>query len=409
MMGNLDAQIRCFDPLRADKPLQLLSEHWDNISVLATYDHSAEDSDKLPVFVSGSWDKTARLWVWDSANGGGRWQCRLVLRGHDEAVWGVQIVEPPSLALLQPESEQIVSVAGQGRYLTSSADLFIRLFHGDQLHAVYAGHTDVVRSLRLLPPLPSTEPLTATHEADPALYPDEALFASTSNDTTVRIWSLDPRRSPNPGNGGEALRILRGHESLVYDVAAFLDRHSQAPRLVSSGEDGSIRVWDWRSGALLQTVAVPVVSVWSIAVLPGSRDVVVGCSDSCVRVYSRHAPSARPSLDSHFGGAPLSDAEAALEDEKANDVQQARNRLAVEAKEPSGETADADTQAGEMWEGQRYDFVLRIDVADDAEPLPLPINRADDRQRVASDFVALHKLPESYVDKIVDFINLVLG
>ncbi|SPO29146.1 related to DOA1 - involved in ubiquitin-dependent proteolysis [Ustilago trichophora] len=412
LMGNLDSQIRCFDPLRADKPLQVLSEHWDNISVLQSYATTQgkdDEKDSLPVFISASWDKTARVWMWDPADGSGKWSCKFVLRGHDEAVWGVQIVEPPSAAAL--ESGEKAS-AGKSKYLTSSADLFIRLFHGEQLHAVYAGHTDVVRSLLLLPTLPASgenaEESSPKH-GELVLYPNEQLFASTSNDGTIRIWSLDLRRSPTPGNGGEALRILRGHTSLVYDVAAYLDHDTQAPRLVSSGEDGTFRVWNWVSGELLQTVAVPVISVWSIAVLPQSQDVAVGCSDSLVRVYSRHPPS-NSTVDSNFSGPPLSTSEATIEAEKAQDVQE-RHQLAIQAKEnPSVSGENAETgEHGEVFEGTRYDYVLRVDVSDDAEPLLLPINRGDDRKKVASDFVALHNLPESYVDKIVEFVNLVLG
>ncbi|CDS81999.1 related to DOA1-involved in ubiquitin-dependent proteolysis [Sporisorium scitamineum] len=410
LMGSLDSQIRCFDPLRSHKPLQVLSDHWDNISVLSTYAGTSEQqgaaSDLLPIFISASWDKTARVYIWDPADA--KWSTKFLLRGHDEAVWGVQIVEPPS-------SAEATETFQQGRYLTSSADLFIRLFHGDQLTTVYAGHMDVVRSLKLLPTLPSSivagaETSTASG-SNPAYYPNERLFASTSNDGTVRVWSLDARRSPTRGNGGEALRVLRGHTSLVYDVAAYIERDTGSPRLVSSGEDGTFRVWDWATGELLQTVAVPVISVWSIAVLPQSQDVVVGCSDGLVRVYSQHPPTTAPS-DSNFMGANLSESEAAFEAQKAQEVQQ-RHTLAIQAKESSANTGGQGDEAaqgdGEVYQGQRYDFVLRIDVSDDAEPLPLPINRADDRRRIASDFVALHGLPESYIDKIVDFVNLVVG
>lgn len=408
-MGNLDSQIRCFDPLRTDKPLQVLSEHWDNISVLKSYTTTQrKDGQKysMPVFISGSWDKTARVWTWDPAGGGGKWSCKYVLRGHHEAVWGVQIVEPPSPAALEHGDKDS---AQRGKYLTSSADLFIRLFHGDQLHAVYAGHMDVVRSLLLLPTLPSPSQSSSSKHGDPVLYPNEHLFASTSNDGTVRIWSLDLGRSPTPGNGGEPLRLLRGHTSLVYDVDAYLERDTQAPKLVSSGEDGTFRVWNWESGELLQTVAVPVISVWSIAVLPQSQDVVVGCSDSLVRVYSRHSPSSS-AADSNFSGLPLSASEAAIEAEKAKDVQE-RHQLAIQAEEnPSASGENAETsEDGEVFEGTRYDYVLRVDVSDDAEPLLLPINRGDDRKKAASDFVALRNLPESYVDKIIKFVNLVLG
>lgn len=410
-MGSLDSQIRCFDPLRDDKPRQVLSDHWDNVSVLKAYSydirHEAVEPDEPPVFISASWDKTARVWIWDPTLA--KWSTKFVLRGHDEAVWGVQIVQPPSMTASQAES----GASQQGRYLTSSADLFIRLFHGEQLHGVYAGHTDVVRSLHVLPQLPSTtssdDDKAASAGRNPAFYPNEPLFASTSNDGTVRIWSLDARRSPTPGNGGEALRVLRGHESLVYDVAAFIERDTAQPRLVSSGEDGTFRVWNWVSGELIQTVAVPVISVWSIAVLPQSQDVVVGCSDALVRVYSSHAPALASLTGSNFLGAPLSKSEAAIEAQKASDIQQQR-QLNVQANDIESSSVDKQTDVqGEEYQGQRYDFVLRIDVSDDAEPLPLPINRADDRRQVASDFVALHELPESYIDKILDFVNLVLG
>ncbi|KAJ9475997.1 putative Protein DOA1 (putative) [Pseudozyma hubeiensis] len=412
LMGSLDSQIRCFDPLRHDKPLQVLSDHWDNVSVLKAYSyharHEAEQLDNPPVFISASWDKTARVCIWDPTLA--KWSTKFVLSGHDEAVWGVQIVQPPSVTASEAESGD----SQQGRYLTSSADLFIRLFHGEQLHAVYAGHTDVVRSLHVLPQLPSTtngedEKATAPADGNPAFYLNEPLFASTSNDGTVRIWSLDARRSPTPGNGGEALRVLRGHESLVYDVAAFIEIDTAQPRLASSGEDGTFRVWNWVSGELIQTVAVPVISVWSIAILPQSQDVVVGCSDALVRVYSSHAPASASLTDSNFLGAPLSEIEAAIEAQKASDIQQQR-QLNVQANDVESSSVDQRTDVqGEEYQGAMYDFVLRIDVSDDAEPLPLPINRADDRRQVASDFVALHELPESYIDKILDFVNLVLG
>nr|CDI56206.1 related to DOA1-involved in ubiquitin-dependent proteolysis [Melanopsichium pennsylvanicum 4] len=219
LLGSLDSQIRCFDPLRPDKPLQVLSDHWDNISVLKPYNGiklNDNEHSVPPVLISASWDKTARVWIWDAT----RAEC------------GKEQEKEKELGGSSTNS-------GKGRYLTSSADLFIRLFHGDQLYAVYAGHTDVVRSLELLPILPCQ----VKHDDDdkgiceqatgiPALYPNEQLFASTSNDGTVRIWSLDPRRSPTQGNGGDSLRVLQAYTSLVYDLAAYVDHATQKPRLI---------------------------------------------------------------------------------------------------------------------------------------------------------------------------------
>ncbi|KAJ1026253.1 hypothetical protein NDA16_002340 [Ustilago loliicola] len=266
---------------------------------------------------------------------------------------------------------------------------------------------DVVRSLTFLPPLPKPNQPQAK-DASPPLYGGEKLFASTSNDGTILVWSLDSRRSPTQGNGGDALRVLKGHTSLVYDVAAYVEHDTNKPRLASSGEDGTYRVWDWVSGELLQTVHLPVVSVWSITVLPASQDVVVGCSDGFVRVYST-GPPATSTSDSNFDGSLMSESEAATEAAKAKEVQH-QLTAAIEAKDRNASSDGAqEGEEGMEYNGKRYDFVLQIDVSDDADPLPLPINRGDDRQKVASDFVALHNLPESYVERIVEFINLVLG
>ncbi len=131
----------------------------------------------------------------------------------------------------------------------------------------------------------------------------------------------------------------------------------------------------------------------------------------CVSTLVVLAPRHRQKK-SHFKGAALSESEAASEAQKAQEVQK-QHALAIQAKESTSIPADGTDNLvesqGEMHEGKRYDLVLQIDVADDADPLPLPINRGDDRRQVASDFVALHQLPESYIDRIVDFINLVLG
>lgn len=175
---------------------------------------------------------------------------------------------------------------------------------------VFAGHTDVVRSITLLPPLDSGNQAAETDEAgdasmtstSPGFFKEEQLFGTCSNDGSLRIWSLDDRRCPphNPSSGGDALRVLSpgdGNADLLYD-ACFAGLHvpavprsdtlGQHHRLVATcGEDGIVRGWDIDGAAVAFEIPQPVTSVWSISMLPLSGDLVTANSDSLVRVFTR--------------------------------------------------------------------------------------------------------------------------
>lgn len=82
-----------------------------------------------------------------------------------------------------------------------------------------------------------------------------------------------------------------------------------------------------------------------------------------------------------------------------------------------------------LHDGVEYEYVFQIDVKDDEPPLPLPFNlegasrlrspaalsvcppayeetrHADDPHTTAATFVEAHSLPESYAERIVDFIR----
>lgn len=57
------------------------------------------------------------------------------------------------------------------------------------------------------------------------------------------------------------------------------------------------------------------------------------------------------------------------------------------------------------YEGEEYDYVFSIDVKDDSPALRLPYNLDQDVGEVAATFIALHALPESYLDQIIEFIR----
>lgn len=122
---------------------------------------------------------------------------------------------------------------------------------------------------------------------------DTDLFPSSysSNDPSILVFSLSPEhRPPNvPTNGGDPLQSLSGHTSIVYCLAIL--QTSDASLLVSSSEDGTVRLWDWAEerNPLRTTIPQPVSSVWGCGVLPATGDIVTANDDGVVRVFTdRH-------------------------------------------------------------------------------------------------------------------------
>jgi WD40 repeat protein len=70
------------------EPRQALIGHSLNVSTL-------EYSIKRQKLISGSWDKTARIWSRSSTEeeDGQGWKCEIVLEEHEEAVWGVLAID----------------------------------------------------------------------------------------------------------------------------------------------------------------------------------------------------------------------------------------------------------------------------------------------------------------------------
>ena len=101
---------------------------------------------------------------------------------------------------------------------------------------------------------------------------DGTRLVSAGNDHTVRLWDAAT---------GECLRVLRGHTDEVF-AAVF---HPDGSRIASAGRDRVIRIWDAASGAEVARLAGHTNYVFSLAFSPDGATLVSGSGDYSVRFW----------------------------------------------------------------------------------------------------------------------------
>ncbi|KAM8717735.1 hypothetical protein ACLKA7_004439 [Drosophila subpalustris] len=333
--------------------------------------------------ISGSWDKTARVWIISETGD----VTHISLQGHEAAVWAV------------------ATLTDQQKYVTGGADKCIYYWNaqGEKLRLL-KGHTDCVRGLI---PLPAHSLL------------------SCGNDAVLRFWNED----------GECVRELSGHTNYIYGLARnkALGEHI----VVSCGEDSTLRMWNVITGDELGApILHPAISVWSVTCLQNG-DIVTGCSDGVVRVFTQDPTrQAKQSLTEAFnlavathksqlseeiGGVKKTDLpgpEALL----ANGTREGQTKMVRETDgsvkcymwelgkwslvgDVTGATGGTQSNSGKkLHEGKEYDFVFNVDISDTEPPIKLPYNHGEDPWQAAQSFIHRNNLPQAYLDQVANFI-----
>ena len=107
-----------------------------------------------------------------------------------------------------------------------------------------------------------------------AVTPDGRRLVSGGDDHTIRIWNLA---------SGKLERTLEGHTDSVRAVAITPDGR----RIVSGGTFDAVRVWDLASGKFVHTIVgqAGYRAVYSVAVSPDGRRVIWGGAGAAVQVW----------------------------------------------------------------------------------------------------------------------------
>lgn len=148
-----------------------------------------------------------------------------------------------------------LSFAPDGRtLLSSSEDSTVRLWSLDTYSALvsYKGHTDPVW--------------------DVAYGPFGHYFATASHDQTARLWSCDHIYP---------LRIFAGHMSDVDNVCF----HPNGTYLFTGSSDKTVRMWDINKGSSVRVFIGHTLPVSAIAVSPDGRWLATAGEDSVINVW----------------------------------------------------------------------------------------------------------------------------
>jgi len=374
--GSNDKLIIIWD-LETGKPALSLIGHSDTVCCLAF----SKDGN----LVSGSWDKTIRIWNGSTSIA--------ELKGHSLAVW----------AVLSLDNGDIVSGA---------ADKSIKIWRNKTCLNTLSKHTDVVRSLSILPNIG---------------------FASCANDGLIYTWT----------NSGECLQELNGHSSFIYSISTLKplvssnnsnststssSSSSGALELISGSEDRTVRVW--RSNVTEQSIMHPG-SVWDVSALPNG-DFISACSDGVARVWSRDplrkaseevTAIFQHSLSSQaIPSGTIGDIQAdklpgieALKNPGTKDQQNKmiRNGTVVELYQWSassnewnkvGEVVDARSQSKQILNGKEFDFVFDVDIGD-GMMRKLGYNNGENPYVVAQQFLWDNELNQEWLDQVAQFVT----
>ncbi len=223
--------------------------------------------------VSGSWDKTIKLWNVETG------QEIRTLKGHDSRVFSVSFSrdgktlasgsDDKTIKLWNVETGQeirtfkghnsivySVSFSRDGKTLASgSDDKTIKLWNvetGQEIRT-FKGHNGSVFSV--------------------SFSPDGKTLATSSGDNTIKLWN---------GSTGQEIRTLSGDNSIVFSV----NFSSDGKTLATGSDDKTIKLWNVETGKEIHTLTGHDRSVTSVSFSPDGKTLASGSWDNTIKLWN---------------------------------------------------------------------------------------------------------------------------
>ncbi|MEW6494938.1 MAG: NB-ARC domain-containing protein [Cyanobacteriota bacterium] len=192
------------------------------------------------ILVSGSFDNTVRLW--DIQTG----ECLQTLNKDNIAIHEVAFSPDGQLLACACDNHTVLlwDIGSVQSRPTSHP--------GEQLVAVFTGHSDAVHAV--------------------AFSPDGRTLASGSQDSTIKLWDIQQRK---------CLQTFLGHSHGVWSIAFSPD----GQLLASGGQDNTVMLWNIESGNCIRTLQGHSDWIESVAWSPDGITLASGSEDHTVRLW----------------------------------------------------------------------------------------------------------------------------
>jgi WD40 repeat protein len=125
-----------------------------------------------------------------------------------------------------------------------------------------------------------------------AMHPNQTVWASASDDATIRIWHTGLNRVQSVLD-----HVDNGHTAAVRNIRF----HPNGKRLISTSSDGTIKLWDTTSWHVITTLTasddhVPC-SITALAIHPDGSMFVTGSANGIMRTWDPYMPKLTKKID----------------------------------------------------------------------------------------------------------------